>query len=70
VVAIPNPKCGGITFKTKNMNENYFDDLLNYLTSEQKDSLYFLLEGFVKSNTITPKGVVLLESMLKDICES
>lgn len=52
------------------MNENYFDDLLNHLTSEQKDDLYFLLEKFMHSNTITQKGVVLLEKMLKDICES
>lgn len=51
------------------MNPNYFDDLLNHLTSEEKDALYNLLEDF-KSNVQNQSSERLLELMLKDIAES
>jgi len=52
------------------MNDNYFDELLNHLSSEQKDNLYFALEDFQKDNALRPIANDLLELMLRDIAES
>jgi len=46
------------------MNEQVFDNLINYLTSEEKDRLYFLLEDFKKS-TSSPNKLDALDEALK-----
>lgn len=50
--------------------ENYFDELLNHLSSEQKDNLYNVLEDFKANNALRPKANELLYLMLRDIAES